>query len=62
MVREEQQAARSASTRHWCWERMALFICLREGDCRVEVHRLLKLDIDFEALGEPGCVQDTLLH
>ena len=39
-----------------------MFICLREGDCRVEVHRLLKLDIDFEALGEPGCVQDTLLH
>lgn len=32
---------------------MALFTCLSEGDCRVEVHPLLKLDTDFEALGEP---------
>ena len=26
-----------------------------------EVHKLLKLDIDFEAFGMSGCVQETLL-
>ena len=40
---------------------MALFICLSEGYYRVEVHRLLKLDIDFEAFGMSGGVQETLL-
>jgi hypothetical protein len=40
---------------------MPLLIGLGEGDCHVEVCWSLKLDIDFEALREPGCVKVTLL-
>ena len=47
----------SASLLGW----IVLFICLSEGDCRVEDHRLLKLDNNVEDLWEHGCVQETLL-
>ena len=40
---------------------MPLFIGLGEGDGSMEVNRLLKLNINSEALGKPGCVKITLL-
>ena len=40
---------------------MPLLIGLGEGDDSVEVNRLLKLNINFEALREPNRVKVTLL-
>ena len=40
---------------------MPLLIGLGEGDSSVEINRLVKLNINFEALGEPGCVKVVLL-
>jgi hypothetical protein len=40
---------------------VALFIGLGESNCHVEVCWSLELNIDFEAIREPGCVKVTLL-